>query len=91
MISRELLDMVCAALADGKAQQAGIVQTLRAAFPGVAFTVCNDNDIPSRIKPLVRGEGFALYGIGSSGHCAQLTADPEAANGLTIALIDDED
>lgn len=90
MISRELLERICAALADGNAQKAGIVQSLREAFPGIAFTICNDNDIPSRIKPLVIGEGFALYGIGSSGHCAQLTADPEAANGLTIALIDDD-
>ena len=90
MISAEFLQTVCGALANGNAQRPGIDQTLRTAYPGVPFTLCDDNDIPSRLKPLATGEGFALYGISSGGHCATLAADIDASTGLAIALIEDE-
>ncbi len=84
----ELIQQVCRTLANGNARRPGIDRELRAAFPGLAFSVCDDNDIPSRIKPITRGEDFALYGISTSGHCASLTGDIESAGGLAIALID---
>lgn len=88
MITPELLQLVCRALENGNAQRPGIDRELRDAFPGTAFSVCNDNDIPSRIKPLISSEDFALYGIDTAGHCAALTSDMESAAGLAIALID---
>ncbi|SFN43750.1 hypothetical protein SAMN05660284_01480 [Formivibrio citricus] len=91
MIAPELIETVCQALAGGNARRPGIDRELREAFPGIAFSLCDDNDIPSRHKPLTTGEGFALYGIGSNGHCATLTSDPESASGLAIALTDDDD
>lgn len=87
MLTLALIQQVCSALADGNALRPGIDRELRAAFPGLAFSVCDDNDIPSRIRPLITGEGFALYGIDTSGHCAALTSDIESAGGLAIALI----
>lgn len=84
----ELIQQVCTALADGNARRAGIERELRAAFPGLAFSVCDDNDIPSRIRPLAMRDDFALYGIDTGGHCAALTTDIESAGGLAIALID---
>lgn len=87
----ELLQLVCRALAEGNARRPGIDRELREAFPGVTFSLCDDNDIPSRLTPLVTGEGFALYGISSSGHCAALTSNLESASGLAIALTDDEE
>ena len=80
-----------AALANGNAQRRGVDVELREAFPGIVFNVCSDNDIPSRLKPVAEGEGFALYAINTSGHCAQLTAQVEGAGGLAIALIDDDE
>lgn len=91
MITPALLERVSHALADGNARHPGVDQALRAAFPGITFALCDDNDIPSRIAPLTTGTGFALYGIGSSGHCASLTSNIEAASGLAIALTDDEE
>lgn len=90
MISAELLDDVSRILARQPAL-AGVDAELRLAFPGVMFTLCNDNDIPSRQKPLRLGKGFALYGINTSGHCATLAADLDSAGGLAVALIDDEE
>ena len=83
----ELIQQVCSALADGNARRPGVDRELREAFPGLAFSVCDDNDIPSRIRPLTTGEDFALYGIDTGGHCAALTSDIESAGGLAIALI----
>lgn len=91
MITDELLHSVLRMLADGNAQRPRIDLALREAFPGVMFSVCSDNDIPSRIRPLASGAGFALYGISTGGHCATLVADVDSADGLTVALIDDDD
>ena len=59
--------------------------------PGISFAVCDDNDIPSRIKPVAEGTGFALYGIAGGEHCASLTTNLDAAGGLAIALRDEDD
>lgn len=91
MITPELLQTVSTALADGNARIPGIEQKLREAFPGVTFSLCMDDDIPSRLKPLLTGEGFALYGISTGGHCAALTSSAESASGLAIALLNDDE
>lgn len=89
-ITQEFLATVSTALENGNVLRPGIDMELREAFPGIPFTLCNDNDIPSRLKPLAQGNGFALYGINTGGHCAALTANMEATAGLAIALVDDE-
>lgn len=91
MISADFLKQVCDALAHGRVHQPGIDAALRDAFPGTPFTLCSDNDIPSRLQPMASGEGFALYGINTSGHCAALTSSADSACGVAIALTDDED
>lgn len=91
MLSAELLEKVCGALAHGNAQAPDIAQQLKAVFPELHFSVCNDNDIPSRVRPVLEAEDFNLYGIHTGGgHCASLTPDAEAATGLVIALKDDD-
>lgn len=89
-ITPELLDTVCATLANGAAQQPQIDRKMRETFPGIPFTLCMDDDVPSRLKPLIRGEGFYLYGVNTCDHCAALTGDIDSATGLAIALTDDE-
>ena len=91
MISAELLQAVDAAVSAASRQSAGWDGAVRAQFPGLMLSVCNDNDIPSRIKPLLSREVYALYGVNTSGHCATLVNDADAAEGLTIALIDDDE
>lgn len=90
MITPEILDTVCAALANGVASQPQIDRRMREAFPGIPFTLCMDNDVPSRLKPLIQGEGFYLYGVATADHCASLTSNIESANGLAIALTEDD-
>lgn len=90
MISAELLQAVSAAVSAAPRQASGWEVAVRAQFPGLMLTVCNDNDIPSRVKPLLTCEAFALYGISTSGHCAALAADADSSDGITVALIDDE-
>lgn len=90
-LSAELLDSVCQALAGGKAQQPDIDRAMRRAFPGIPFSLCFDSDIPSRLKPLASGEGFALYGLNTSQHCAALTGQMESADGIVIGLLDEDD
>lgn len=87
----EFIDTICKALADGNARRPGVDRELREAFPGVVFSVCDDNDIPSRLAPVATGEDFALYAISTSGHCSQLTPQLEGAGGLAIGLINDDE
>lgn len=91
MITQDFLKQVCGALAHGKMHEPGVDAALREAFPGIPFTLCSDNDIPSRLQPMARGEGFALYGINTGGHCAALTSAADCATGIAIALTDDDD
>lgn len=90
-VTPELLSLVCGALANGNAHRPDVEAALRQAFPGHHFSLCFDNDIPSRLQPLATGEGFALYGISTAGHCAALTPNMETATGLAVALIEDDD
>lgn len=89
-VTPELLGSICAVLGNGNAARPGIDQELRDTYPGIPFTLFDDNDVPSRLKPLAQGDGFVLYGVSTSDHCAQLTSDIESSNGLAIALTDDD-
>jgi len=91
MITPDFLKQVCDKLADGNARTPSVDLALRQAFPGVPFTLCSDNDVPSRLQPMAYGDGFALYGINTGGHCAALTCIADAATGIAIALTDDDD
>ncbi len=56
-----------------------------------SLTVCNENDISGLAKPVMEGDGFDLYLIDASQHCACLTNDFERACGVVVALHDEED
>ncbi|MBS1231073.1 MAG: hypothetical protein H6R17_4350 [Proteobacteria bacterium] len=65
-----------------------LLSDLRGLFPGVHFSVCNDDDMPARLSPAAGNEFCRLYYVESGGHCLQLTGDADAASGLVVALID---
>lgn len=68
------------------------ITALRAAFPGLIFTECSENDISPRIPPVATLPQVLLYLVtGASGHCLELTSDLESANGVVIAARDDEE
>lgn len=63
---------------------------LRQAFPGVHFSVCSDDDIPSRIPHVAENNVCRLYYVNSSDHCLSLTNDADAASGVVVALCEED-
>jgi len=61
---------------------------LRASFPGVHFSVCNDDDLPPRIAPAAGNAYCRLYYVDSAEHCLRLTTDAELATGLVVGIRD---
>lgn len=66
--------------------------SLRQRFPGLHFSECSEDDISPRFKPALGVDGYDLYLIsGATGHCLELTNDPETATGILVAAkVDDE-
>jgi len=93
MIERKTIDDVAASLArippgDDMTALAG---NLRERFPGVRIVVCADDDIPPRIPPAFENASCRLYYLDTGEHCVRLTADADAAGGLVVGLIGDDD
>ena len=85
MIAAETLDAIAAAV-----RRNADPASLRAAFPGIAFSACSDDDIPARAKPVFDADDYLLYLIASpSGHCLTLTNDSECVSGVVIAAKED--
>lgn len=68
----------------GKDIDDGLKDELKAAFPGIRFTLCSEDDINAG-KPVLEAEGFEIYLVGSSDHCLSLTNDYGLATGVVIA------
>lgn len=64
--------------------------TLKKTWPELRFTFCNDDDMPARLPPALRREGFNLYLVNGSEHCLSLTDDPLHAIGVVVACVDEE-
>ena len=87
MISEMQLDAVCGWL-EHHADKSHLEQALRAAFPDLHFTFCQDDDV--MLDGPARGSSrFNLYMVDSSSHCLSLTTDIERASGLVVAERDD--
>lgn len=67
-----------------------VLSALRQTWPDVHFTYCSEDDIPARLNPAARGEGFGIYLVSGLQHCIGFTNQLEAATGLVIAA-DSED
>jgi hypothetical protein len=66
------------------------VSGLRAAYPGIHFTYCLDDDVGTA-EPLVERPGFRVYLVDGRSHCLCLTADPALATGILLAeVVEDE-
>ena len=68
-----------------------LLQALRETFRGVHFSVCNDADVPPRLPAAAEGGFCRLYYVDSGGHCLRLTDDAEAATGLVVAMLDEDE
>ena len=67
------------------------MQALRAAWPGMHFSYCMDDDICG-VAPVRELHGVNLYLVDGREHCLRLTTDAETATGLVLAEVElDED
>lgn len=64
---------------------------LREGFSGIHFSLCSDDDMPSRIPFAAENRQCRLYYVTSRDHCLSLTNDADAASGLAVARIDADD
>ncbi|MGB0129465.1 MAG: DUF6129 family protein [Rhodocyclaceae bacterium] len=67
------------------------VASLRQAYPDLFFTLCGDDDIPARLAPALKREGFNVYLADARDHCVSLTTDIEGATGVVFATVADDD
>lgn len=63
----------------------GTVAALRQLWPGIHFTYCSEDDIPARLNPQAKGQGFGIYLVSGAEHCVVFTDHIEAATGLVLA------
>lgn len=90
MISQTQLDEIIHEAEQNPLDEA-LVARLRAAYPDLHFTLCIEDNMDAAAKPVVERPKFSLYLVDSSDHCSMLTCDLEAASGVVLAEISDED
>lgn len=66
------------------------LRELRASWPTVHFSQCLDDDVCGA-EPVRSAPGLNLYLVDGRGHCLTMTQDLDAATGLVLAEVDDED
>lgn len=74
----------------GPGLDGSIPQRLRAAFPGIHFTYCMDDDVMG-CPPVLERAGFNLYLIDSRDHCLALTRQYPLATGIVVAEVIEDD
>ncbi|MBS4051586.1 DUF6129 family protein [Methylomonas rivi] len=85
MISSEQVQRIASAIRT-QALSETVVSALRSEYPGIHFTYCMEDDIPTQ-APVLEGEGFNLYLVDGRDHCLCLTNNYEHATGIVIAEI----
>jgi hypothetical protein len=90
MIVPETLEHIASATASLGDLNEQSIASLKQTWPDLRFTYCNDDDMPARLSPIVKREGFNLYLINGSEHCLSLTDDPLQAIGVVVAGVDEE-
>lgn len=89
MLAAETLEQIADAAALGALNDAAVAG-LKQRWPDLRFTLCSDEDMPARMPPALRRDGFNLYLVGGGEHCISLTTDLEQAIGVVVAWVDEE-
>ncbi|BCK87059.1 hypothetical protein MIZ01_0829 [Sideroxyarcus emersonii] len=89
MIVPETLSRIASAAAAFGELNDDALASLKQTWPDLRFTLCSDEDMPARLPPALRREGFNLYLINGSEHCLSLTDDPAQAIGVVLAYVDE--
>ena len=88
MISDAVLDKVTEAVADSVLEE-GLSARLRALWPDIHFTYCQDDDITAA-NPVREQAQFNLYLVSSGEGCIAFTSHGERATGIVIAEIEED-
>ncbi len=83
MISAARIDEITGLVEAHGLDESAVIE-LRAAFPELHFTYCQDDDISSA-EPVRESERFNVYLVDGRGHCLCFTRDAEAATGVVLA------
>ncbi len=89
MLAAETLVQIADVAAAVGALNDDAVAGLKQRWPGLRFTLCCDEDMPARMPPALRRDGFNLYMVGGGEHCLSLTTDPDQAIGVVVAWVDE--
>jgi hypothetical protein len=89
MLAADTLEQIAEATAQGALDDSALAG-LKQRWPDLRFTLCSDEDMPARMPPALRRDGFNLYMVGGGEHCISLTTDPEQAIGVVVAWVDEE-
>ncbi len=92
MISGELLQQVLEVVGQEAALSDELLgRALRTQFSGVHFSLCSDDDMPSRVPFAAENSVCRLYYVSSRDHCLSLSNDADAATGLAVARLSADD
>ena len=95
MIDQALMTSVMAVVQERADDSSNSVESqlrvLRETFPGIHFSVCSDDDVPSRLAPAAEGPGCRLYYVDSRSHCLCFASEATGATGLLVAMLDKDE
>lgn len=95
MIDQALMTSVMAVMegraGDSSESNESQLRVLRETFPGIHFSVCSDDDVPSRLSPAAEGPVCRLYYVDSRSHCLSFAAEATEATGLLVAMLDKDE
>ncbi len=95
MIDQALMTSVMAVVQERADDSSNPVESqlrvLRETFPGIHFSVCSDDDVPSRLSPAAEGPVCRLYYVDSRSHCLCFAAEATEATGLLVAMLDKDE
>lgn len=91
MLVAETLEQIANAAASFGELNDDALVSLKQRWPDLRFTFCNDDDMPARLPPALKRDGFNLYLVNGSEHCLSLTDDPMQAIGVVLALVDEDE
>jgi len=63
---------------------------VRREWPGIPFTLCNEDDVPARLDPVAQGMGFVVYPATHARHWVAFTSELDTASGLVLARTADD-
>ena len=84
MIDPALIEALASGV-EGQGLDEAAIAALRAAHPGLHFTLCSDEDVPARLAPAAERAGFRVYLVDAGEHCVKFTTEAEQASGLVFA------